>query len=299
MTSFLELMLPPFVACIVLVAMHAYLGLHVIARGVIFVDLALAQMAALGATTGFLFGVAPDSQTGFLVALGFAMVGAAIFALTRGVESVRIPQEAMIGIVYIVASAAAILVADRAPRGAEHIKEMLSGSILWVTWPTIAKITAVYVAVGVFQYLLRDRFLTISFQGERAFREQWNVRLWDFLFYASFGLVITISVAVAGVLMVFTFLVVPAVIAFLFTEKQRWMAAMSWTGGALASAAGLGLSYAYDLPTGPAIVCTFGLLLIFAWIARAFVAARREAQAVAPASAAHPGVVADKEAKPQ
>ncbi|MBI4513072.1 MAG: metal ABC transporter permease [Gemmatimonadetes bacterium] len=292
-------MLPPFVACMVLVAMHAYLGLHVIARGVIFVDLALAQMAALGATTGFLFGVAPDSRTGFLVALGFAMLGAAIFALTRGVESIRIPQEAIIGIVYIVASAAAILVADRAPRGAEHIKDMLSGSILWVGWPTIVEITAAYLVVGVFQYLCRHRFLTISFDPGRAFGERWSVRLWDFLFYASFGLVITISVTVAGVLMVFTFLVVPAVIAFLFTERQRWMAVISWTGGALASAVGLGVSYAYDFPTGPAIVCTFGLLLLLAWIAGQLLRARRQVPAVAGASAAHPGVVADEEAQPE
>lgn len=274
MSGFVELMLPPLIACIVLVAMHSYLGLHVIARGVIFVDLALAQMAALGATTAFLFDVSPDSTTGSLVALGFATIGAAIFALTR-TEALRVPQEAIIGIVFVVASAAAILVADRAPRGAEHIKEMLSGTILWVTWPTILKIAAIYVGIGAFQYAFRRRFWTISFEPDRAIAEGWNVRLWDFLFYASFGLVITLSVAVAGVLMVFTFLVVPAVIAFFFTARQRWMAVISWVTGGVASAIGLGLSYAGDLPTGPAIVCTFGAALLLAgairrfWLARA------------------------------
>lgn len=280
MSSFLELMLPPFVACLVLVAMHAYLGLHVIARGVIFVDLALAQMAALGATAAFLVGVTPDSQTGFFVALGFATGGAAIFALTR-TEALRVPQEAIIGIVYVVASAAAILVADRAPRGAEHIKEMLSGTILWVTWPTIVKITAIYLLIGLFQYAFRHRFLTISFEPERAAAGGWNVRLWDFLFYASFGLVITLSVAVAGVLMVFTFLVVPAVIAFFFTRQQRWMAVLSWGTGAIASATGLSLSYLYDFPTGPAIVCTFGLVLVLAAAARRFLPSGR-AQPLVP-----------------
>lgn len=273
MSGFVELMLPPLIACIVLVAMHSYLGLHVIARGVIFVDLALAQMAALGATTAFLFDVSPDSTTGSLVALGFATIGAAIFALTR-TEALRVPQEAIIGIVFVVASAAAILVADRAPRGAEHIKEMLSGTILWVTWPTILKIAAIYVGIGAFQYAFRRRFWTISFEPDRAIAEGWNVRLWDFLFYASFGLVITLSVAVAGVLMVFTFLVVPAVIAFFFTARQRWMAVISWVTGGVASAIGLGLSYAGDLPTGPAIVCTFGAALLLAGVIRRFWLAR-------------------------
>lgn len=280
MSGFVELMLPPLVACVVLVAMHSYLGLHVIARGVIFVDLALAQMAALGATAAFLFNVSPDSTTGFLVALGFATVGAAIFALTR-TERLRVPQEAIIGIVFVVASAAAILVADKAPRGAEHIKEMLSGSILWVSWPTILKIAAIYAGIGAFQYAFRKRFLTISFEPNRAVAEGWNIRLWDFLFYASFGLVITLSVAVGGVLMVFTFLVVPAVIAFFFTAKQRWMAVISWVTGGLASAVGLGLSYASDLPTGPAIVCTFGAALLLAGAIRRFLPARRPAEAVA------------------
>jgi len=283
MGGFLELMWPPLVACVVLIAMHAYLGLHVIARGVIFVDLALAQMAALGATAGFLIGVAPDSTAGFLVSLGFATAGAAIFALSR-TEGLRVPQEAIIGIVYVIASAATILVADRAPRGAEHIKEMLSGTILWVTWPTIAKIAAVYAAIGVFQYAFRDRFLTISFEPSTAEARGWNLRWWDFLFYASFGLVITLSVQLAGVLMVFTFLVVPAVIAFLFGRTQLRMALVAWTTGALASAAGLGLSYAYDLPTGPAIVCTFGLVLLGAAAARRWVRGRRPA--AAPAGAA-------------
>lgn len=278
MSGFVELMLPPLVACVVLVAMHSYLGLHVIARGVIFVDLALAQMAALGATTAFLFNVSPDSTTGFAVALAFATIGAAIFALTR-TETLRVPQEAIIGIVYVVASAAAILVADRAPRGAEHIKEMLSGTILWVTWPTILKIAAIYAAIGAFQYAFRKRFLTISFEPERALAEGWNIQLWDFLFYASFGLVITLSVAVGGVLMVFTFLVVPAVIAFFFTRVQRWMAVISWVTGGIASAAGLGLSYMSDLPTGPAIVCTFGVVLILAGTLRRFLPAPRLAEA--------------------
>jgi zinc/manganese transport system permease protein len=171
-----------------------------------------------------------------------------------------------------VATAAALLLADRAPRGAEAIREILVGSIIWVTWPTILKHLALpYAILGVFHYLLRHRFLTISFHPEEAERQGWNVRWWDFLFYLSFGVVIIFSVPIGGVLMVFTFLVVPAAIAFLFTRDMRRLAGISWVSGALASLAGLGLSYRFDMPTGPMIVCTYAALLVLAGLARRFV----------------------------
>ncbi|MGH7606296.1 MAG: metal ABC transporter permease, partial [Gemmatimonadales bacterium] len=229
----LELMLPPFVACMVLVAMHSYLGLHIIAREVIFVDLSLAQMAALGTVVALLAGVGPESRTAYLVALGFTAIGAALFALTRTSTRGRVPQEAIIGIVYVVASAAAILVADKAPRGAEAIKDILVGGIIWVTWPTIIwKLAIPYVALGVFHYFLRHRFFTISFHPDEAARHGWRIKAWDFLFYLSFGVVITLSVPVGGVLMVFTFLVVPAAIAFLFTRNMRHLSYIAWGSGA-------------------------------------------------------------------
>ena len=264
----LQFMLAPFVACMVLVAIHSYLGLHVIAREVIFVDLALAQMAALGSVVALLVGVAPDSQTAFISALLFTAVGAAVFALTRTAGKGRVPHEAIIGIVYVVASAAAILVADKAPRGAEAIRDVLVGAIIWVTWPTILKKTIAYAALGLFHYLLRRRFLTISFHPEEAERQGWKIRWWDFWFYISFGLAVTISVPLAGVLMVFTMLVVPATIAFLFTRDIRRMVVISWGSGALASALGLWLSYVGNLPTGPLIVCMYGLLLAAAGLLR-------------------------------
>ncbi len=249
----------------VLVAMLAYLGIHVIAREVIFVDLSLAQMAALGATAALLFGVEPDSGTGYGFALAFTTIGAFIFAMTRTRrEQRRVPQEAIIGIVYVVASAAAILVADKAPKGAEAIKDVLVGTILWVTWPAILKLAGVYVVVGLYHWFLRHRFLTISLHEDQAEAQGWQIRLWDFLFYLSFGVVITLAVPIAGVLLVFTFLVVPAVVAFLFTRRTGALLAISWVSAALASAAGLAISFRYDLPTGPLIVCVFGLLLLAA-----------------------------------
>jgi zinc/manganese transport system permease protein len=267
----IELMLPPFVACMVLVAIHSYLGLHVIAREVIFVDLSLAQMAALGTTTGILAGVAPNSQTAHLFALLFVVLGAAVFAATRARSRGRVPQEAIIGIVYVVASAAAILVADKAPRGADVIKDILVGTILWVSWPTIAKLAAAYVVLGALLFLWRRRFETISFEPQLAEQRGWRVRWWDFLFYTIFGVVITFSVPIGGVLMVFSFLVVPAVTAFLFTRKPGILFVLSWSTGAIASAAGLAVSYKYDLPTGPLVVCTFGVVLLLAALIRKLV----------------------------
>jgi zinc/manganese transport system permease protein len=272
----LSLFLPPLVACLVIVAIHSYLGLHVIAREIIFVDLSLAQMAALGSAVAILAGTQPDSTTAVVYALGFTTLGTALFSVTRSDEKGRVPQEAIIGIVYVVASAAAILVADRTPRGGEAIKDILVGSLLWVTWPVIIRAALIYVAIGLFHWLLRGRFLTISFHPETALARGWKIRWWDFLFYLSFGIVITFSVPIAGVLLVFSFLVVPAAIAFQFTRSKGMLAIISWIAGALASAAGLLVSFRYDLPTGPLVVCMFGLLLLLTYGVRRVLGVRTE-----------------------
>lgn len=263
-----SLWLAPLVACMLIVAVHSYLGIHVLAREVIFVDLSLAQVAALGSTVAIFAGAEPDSALSFVYALGFTTAGAAMFALTRtGHGKGRVPQEAIIGIVYVVASAAGLLVADKSPRGGEAIKDILVGSLLWVDWPTIGRLAAVYAVVGLFHVLLRRKFLTISFEPEKAETEGWNLKWWDFLFYLTFGIVITFSVPIVGVLLVFSFLVVPAAIAFQFTRRLNGLAVISWCAGVLASAGGLWLSFRYDLPTGPLIVCVFGLLLLATFVA--------------------------------
>jgi zinc/manganese transport system permease protein len=264
----LSLFLPPLAACLIIVAIHSYLGLHVLAREVIFVDLSLAQMAALGSAVAVLVGTAPDSPRGFLYSLGFTTIGAAVFAATRTNGKGRVPHEAIIGIVFVVASAAAILVADQTARGGEAIKDILVGSLLWVTWPAILRLAAVYAVIGALHWFLRRRFLTISFQPQVAAAEGWNLKLWDFWFYLSFGVVITFSVPIVGVLLVFSFLVVPAAIAFQFTQRLGLLAVLSWLAGAIASAGGLWLSFRFDLPTGPVVVCVFGLLLLVVSLAR-------------------------------
>lgn len=258
----------PLVACVVIVLVHAYLGLHVIAREVIFVDLSLAQMAALGSTIAILLGLEHDAPQAMAYSLGFTTLGAALFAVSRGRGSGRVPQEAIIGIVYVIASAATLLVADKAPGGGEAVKDILIGSLLWVGWLDVGRLAVVSAGVGLFHYVFRRQFCTISREPDRAVAEGLRLRWWDFWFYLSFGVVITMSVPIVGVLLVFSFLVVPAAIAYQFAAGWRPLTFIAWAAGVLASASGLAVSFRYDLPTGPVIVCVFGVLLIAAMILR-------------------------------
>ncbi len=279
----IDLMLPALVASLILVGIHGYLGIHIIARGVIFVDLALAQVAALGwaaANLGLadhlsaLTGI-PPAEASYVIGLTATLVAAALFSVSR-MEHTYVPQEAIIGIVYVVASAGTILLAAQAPRGSEHVEQLLTGSLLWVTWPEILKTALIYGAIGGLHYLYRRRFLTISLRPDRARAEGWSVGWWDFLFYALFGVVVTSSVAIAGVLVVFSFLVIPAVIAFLFTSSTVPLLTIAWASGTAATVAGLLSSYATDLPTGPMVVCAFALALLLAFVLRPLLRARLE-----------------------
>jgi zinc/manganese transport system permease protein len=263
----LAFLLLPFLAGLILTGIHAYLGMHVVERGVIFVDLSLAQIAALGTTSAYLAGHDLHDPITYFWSLGFTILGAAVFALTRTHRhESRIPQEAIIGIVYAVSAAAAILAMSKAPEGTEHLKDMLVGNILTVSWPTVIKTAIVYALVGVFHFVLRKRFLAISLGEEIP-----GVRLWDFLFYTSFGFVVTSSVAIAGVLLVFSYLIVPSVTAMLFARTIGARLAIGWTMGAIVSAVGILLSFHYDLPTGATIVCTFGAALGLLAAVRPFV----------------------------
>ncbi len=277
--SFLVL---PFLVGLVLTGIHAYLGVHVVERGVIFVDLSLAQIAALGTTVAFLNGYDLHSGISYFWSLGFTIVGAAIFALTRVHRETRIPQEAIIGIVYAVSAAAAILVMSKAPQETEHLKDMLVGNILAVNWTTIIKTAVLYALVGLFHFIFRRKFLAISLgEGDKV----GNVKLWDFLFYTSFGFVVTSSVAIAGVLLVFSYLIVPSVAAMLFSNSIGKRLAIGWSMGALVSAIGILLSFRLDLPTGATIVCTFGIALTLMAVVWAFTRRRAAPAGFTPPTA--------------
>ena len=252
-----ELLLWPFVAGLVLTAIHAWFGLHVLARGVVFVDLSLAQVAALGLTVAILAGHGVQSEAAYWYALAFALGGAMLFALARGYER-SIQQEALIGIVYVVSASLGVLALDRAPQGAEHIKQLLIGSILTVTPQEVAALAALYALIGVVHFAFRRALVEVSFDPQLAATRRRRVFLWDVVFYGSFALVVTSSVRIAGVLLVFAYLIVPAALAGLFTPDLRRRLLLAWGLGVALTAAGLYASWAWDLPTGPAIVSAFG-----------------------------------------
>jgi zinc/manganese transport system permease protein len=261
MNETLIFMAAPFAACLILTGIHCYLGLHIVTRGVIFVDLALAQVAALGTTAALLFGYELNSSQAYCFSLGFTFIGAAVFSLGRFREE-KIPQEAIIGIAYAVCSGAAILVLDRAPHGHEAIQAMLVGNILYVTWQSVLKTFLIYAAVGVVHFLLRNRFFLITFDTQEAWERGLSVRWWDFLFYVTFGFVVTSSVQIGGVLLVFSYLVVPAVCAMFFANRILSRLTLGWGIGFLASIGGVIASTMWDLPTGASIVTAFGFVLI-------------------------------------
>ncbi|HXW05698.1 MAG TPA: metal ABC transporter permease [Vicinamibacterales bacterium] len=269
----LQFLAAPFVASLILTGIHAYLGIHVVERGVIFVDLSLAQIAALGAVIALLLPVShgdPHAPAVYWVSLGFTFIGAGLFAMIRA-HRARIPQEAIIGITYAVASAAAILAMSKSTSQAEHLKDMLVGNIISVSWPEVTETALLYGGIGVFHYVFRKPFLAISMHHENPEATGLNVRLWDFLFYASFGFVVTSSVAIAGVLLVFCYLIVPSVAGMLYADTLSRRLAIGWTMGTIVSALGVYLSLVLDLPTGATIVCTFGAALIVMALARRFV----------------------------
>jgi len=269
----LQFLLAPFAASLILTGIHAYLGVHVVERGVIFVDLSLAQIAALGGTIALLLPISGGDVHGpvvYWVSLSFTFLGAAVFSFLRS-RRARIPQEAIIGISYAVASAAAILALSKATSESEHLKDMLVGNILAVGWSEVVKTGALYAAVGLFHYIFRHNFLLISMNPKAAEEQGISIRQWDFLFYASFGFVVTSSVAIAGVLLVFCYLIVPSVAAMLYAVRIGPRLAIGWSMGTIVSALGVYLSLKLDLPTGATIVVTFGMVLLLMAAVRALV----------------------------
>jgi len=256
-----DVMFWPIVACVLLPWLLVYLGLHVVQRGIIFIDIAMAQMASLGICVAVLFHVDLASWTTFAIALGFTLIGAAVFSIT-GKRTSQIPQEAVIGIAYVVAAAAAVLLLSRAAEGDEQIKQMLVGNILLVTPLEVWKCFGLFALVGILHFVLRRNFLLVSYDRDGAYEKGLRVRWWDFLFYAAFGLVVTSFVRIAGVLLVFSYLIVPAVCGISLAGSLGRRLLIGWLVALLGGVGGLFFSFWWDLPSGAAIVCTFGALLI-------------------------------------
>jgi zinc/manganese transport system permease protein len=269
MSEILTVMLWPLLACLLLPGLLVYLGLHIVRREVIFVDLALAQVAAFGTSLCLVLGHEPDEPFTYAGAVAFTLIGAAIFALTRSRAHQRVPQEALIGIIYVVAAAAGILLLSRSAEGNEELRRTLIGDVLLVSPRQVLATFAIYLGIGAVHWVCRRRFILISFAPDEAVTRGLPVRWWDFLFYALFGLVVTSFLQIGGVLLVFSYLIVPAVCANFLASRLRDLLAIGWATATLSSMLGLYLAYRWDLPTGAAIVCVLGVaLLVCAFLAR-------------------------------
>ena len=254
-------LLAPFVMSLILAGIHCYLGLHVLERGIIFVDLSLAQVAAFGIALGLLLGFQAHTTPVYLLALLMTFVASGVFALSRRNESV-FPQEAVIGIVFALSSAAVVVAAEKMAHGMEYVKDLLAGQILWVTWGDVERTAIIYAIVGTIHYIYRKQFIDASFNKDAK-----GTMAWDLLFYILFGVVITSSVSIAGVLQVFSYLIVPSLVSTYFFKTIRDRLMFGWAFGFVMSFIAMAISYKFDLPTGPFIVVCFALipvlLLIF------------------------------------
>ena len=256
-----DIMKWPLLACLLLPGLLVYLGLHIVRREIIFVDLALAQVAALGTCVGILLHYEASSWASYALSLAFTFVGAGIFTLTR-THNHRVPQEALIGIIYVVTAALGILLLSRSPEGNEELRRTLIGEVLLVSPVQVLRTFALYAVIGLVHFFCRKKFLAISFEPERTAADGISIRWWDFLFYAMFGWVVTSFVQIGGVLLVFSFLIVPAVCANFLADRLGAKLLIGWATATIASVAGLYGSYTFDLPTGAAIVCTLGIALV-------------------------------------
>jgi len=264
MSEILSVMKWPLIACLLLPGILVYLGLHIVRREIIFVDLALAQVATLGICVAILMHYEPNSAPAYAMSLGFTLIGAVIFTMTRNYSHHHVPQEALIGIVYVVAAAAGILLLSRSAEGNEELRRTLIGDVLLVDPVRVWKTFGLFVGVAAIHIIFRRQFLALSFEPERAEKEGLAVRWWDFVFYALFGVVVTSFVQIGGVLLVFSYLIVPAVCANFLAQRLGMLLAIGWITATLSSIVGLYCSYEFDVPTGAAIVCVLGLAMVLA-----------------------------------
>ncbi len=266
-------MFDPFIACLSTIGILGYFGIHVLKREIIFIDIAMAQIAAFGITVSLLFNIDAESNSTYFFSIGFTTLAAAVFAYIKD-EKLKIPLEAIIGLSYAISSTATVLIMDRIAGAAEHIKEMLIGSILWVSRGEIVKAIIVYYIIGTIHYIFRAKFIAISENSKRAQELGINVKLWDFIFYATLGIVVMHSVKIGGILIVFAFLVIPASISALFMKSWFSRIILAWIMGTIVSVAGLYFSWQLDLPSGPAVILVLGVVLFSAMILKKIIPAK-------------------------
>jgi zinc/manganese transport system permease protein len=262
-------LIPSFVACLIIIGVLGYLGMHVLKREIIFIDIALAQIAATGAALAHMFAAEHSHDGGKLfermVALSFTLIAAAFFSFAAK-KIAKISQETVIGISYAISAAGTLFFLGLSAGSDVHMEEMFAGSILWAQWDAIILCSSVYAAVGLFHYIFRSNFIALSTNYNKADQSGMNVMLWDFLFYASMGVVITFTVEITGVLLTFAFLIIPATFSALFSDRWGIRLLIAWILGLVVTIIGLFISYSLDFSCGPALVAIMGLALIGAAI---------------------------------
>jgi len=262
MVQLIQILGLPFLACIIIGAILGYLGIHVLKREVIFIDIALAQIAAVGSIAAHLaFEVHGDSPAGYACSLGCVLLAAGFYALVRR-RVIQISLEAVIGISYAIAAAGALFLVGIAPGGHLHVQTMLSGSLLWSTWRDVITGLVLFSAVGFAFFIFREPFKRIADDYDNAIAEGMSVVRWDFLFYALLGVVITLAVRMAGVVAVFAFLIIPATISALVRPNGPGRIFITWLASIVASLIGLLFAYYLDFSLGPCVVVFLGGLLI-------------------------------------
>ncbi len=261
MSDFITFMAAPALGCMVMSFIFTYFGIHVLKRGIVFIDLSMAQLAALGTTVAFALNLEEHSFGTILVSIGFVFIGASFFTLVRFMAP-RISQEGVIGIVYVVAASLAVIIADRSPRAAEHIQHTLNGSILWISWGGVLQLLTAFTILAGFLWAIRKPFIQCTDQANSPEPYTQKRGLWDFVFYLMLGLAIVACIQTAGIFLIFTLLIIPAACAIQLYDslgKQLWVGTLM---AILVSWAGLGLSFIFDLPTGSTLVCAFGITFI-------------------------------------
>lgn len=263
MIDILSFMAPAIVMCIILTAICGYIGIHVVMREVIFIDIALAQIAALGTSFALFWGFEHSDPAALVISLAFTLLSAFMLSGVRRLSSV-VPQEAFIGILYATGSAAVLLAGDRLPHGSEYVHDLMCGHLLWVSWGEVGIYSIVFIALGVIFFFIHKKLLEVSTitkaNGKNGSKAK-HLVFWDFIFYSLLGILVTFAVKVAGVLLVFGFLIVPAVIGTLLSKSFLNRLLIGWGFGVVISLFGSYFSYILDFPTGATVVVTLGLSL--------------------------------------
>ncbi|MFC1477127.1 metal ABC transporter permease [candidate division KSB1 bacterium] len=251
---------PPITICILFAGILSYFGNHILTRGIIFIDIALAQIAALGTMIGLLLGFAEGARSLEIISLVFTLAIISVFAMTKFEKQV-IPQEAIIGIIYGLGLGLATLLSEKIPGGSNFITKTITGNILWVTWDQVFWTFLLFAAIAVLHVLLRKHFVKISESRENLPYSIGKVRFYELIFYITFSIVVVRAVPIGGIFLVFTLLIAPTAMATLFTQNWTARFIWSWIIGILGSMAGIYISYTFNISNGPAIVCMLGVFV--------------------------------------